>query len=300
MSEPMEFATCKNFESFEKLGRLDDWVMEPKLDGIRIQLHITADRVETWTRAGNAKHGALIAVETALQPYLKEFDGTVLDGEAVYIDVDTGLADFNWTARVMGSHTPTAIQKQRQAGKLLSYVAFDILALQGHDVRHLPLKDRRILLERFVDGIDELFLVYTEQVEPTIDNHVLFTERYGEGSVIKDLRERYIGKRSKAMLKWKKQDTEDVVITGFTPGQGKYADLIGAVKFGQYRDGELVERGQCSGMTDAVREEMALNQRDFIGMAMEITHNGVLVDGFRHPQFFRLRNDKPAEQCTWT
>lgn len=77
--------------------------------------------------------------------------------------------------------------------------------------------------------------------------------------------------------------------------------LIGAVKFGQYKDGVLVPRGRCSGMTMEQREMFTENQEEFIGSVMSVQHMGLTEDSLRHPQFVQLRDDKRPEECegTW-
>jgi ATP-dependent DNA ligase len=295
--QPLELSLCKSVTSLAGLA-LQHHVMEPKLDGIRIQLAIGDGRIQCWTRSNHDASGKMVAAEAALGDYLDALDGTVLDGEAVYID-ESGAADFNFTARCMGSGKDVCVQKQRTAKQYVSFVVFDILALRGTDVRHMPLAERRTLIETLVAKVDSDHVRITEQAAPTAEQHRIFTEQYGEGSVIKDVRSPYTAGRSKASLKWKKTLDEDVVVMGSEEGKGKFRGMVGAVVFGQYRDGVLVERGRCSGMTDAVREELTANLP--VGAVMVVTHNGVLAGGgFRHPQFSHFRSDKLAEQCEWT
>lgn len=301
-TKPFELAFCKSYEPTKPpAGFPHRWIMEPKLDGFRLQVIIDPlGEIATYTRTNHVATGKMPAVETAMRELSEALAGTVLDGEAVYID-ECGKADFNFTARVMGSGADVARTKQRVASKYVSFMAFDILWLQGRDVRGLPLKERRLLLERVVRAFESDHIVVTPQAPPSDAQHRFYTEAFGEGSVLKDLEAPYKAGRSKAMLKWKKVDTEDVVVMGMEPGKGKFAGQVGAVIFGQYKDGVLVERGQCSGMDDATRLRFTSDLP--IGRVMEITHNGVLAgDKFRHPQFARLRdiNDKRAEECTWS
>jgi ATP-dependent DNA ligase len=313
---PLELGFCKPITSLAGLTG-SRWIMEPKLDGFRLQVIVEGDgRVSSYTRTNHVATGKLLAVETAIREVAPALAGTVLDGEAVYLD-ETGLADFNYTARVMGSGTAVAVQKQRESGKYVSFMAFDILYLRGQDVRSLPLKERRKLLERVVRAFDSEHVLVTPQAPASEAQHAFYTDMYGEGSVVKDLEAPYRAGRSKAMLKWKKTLTEDVVILGMEPGKGKFEGQVGAVVFGQYgtpNSGHkcskyctgnpgfgLHERGQCSGMDDDTR--LAFTRNLPVGHVMEITHNGVLAgDKFRHPQFSRLRDlsDKAPVDCLWT
>lgn len=291
-AQPLPLALCDSITSLTKLD-LQHYVMEPKLDGFRLQAIVT-DKVSLFTRSQKSATGKMPAVEGALRMLPA---GTILDGEAVFLDPKTGAADFNQTARIMGSGTDKAVQKQRIAGNV-SYVVFDLLFLAGEDIRDLPLYARRALLEQVVEALSCPLIVATEQTTPTPEQHKFYTDFYGEGSVVKDRRAAYPSGRSKAMLKWKKCLDADVVVMGATEGKGKYTGMVGAIIYGQYKDGVLTERGQCSGVTDAQRRAFTDNLP--LGTVMEITHNGVQALGaFRHPQFNRIRTDKNAEDCTW-
>jgi ATP-dependent DNA ligase len=74
---------------------------------------------------------------------------------------------------------------------------------------------------------------------------------------------------------------------------------IGAVKFGKYdKEGNLVELGECSGLTDELRKDMSENPDKYIGQVMEIGAMEKTRDGFyRHPQFSRMRPDKNPHEC---
>lgn len=278
------------------------YVMEPKLDGYRLQLHVTATGVRCFTRTGADASGKMPAVDALLAPYLTALDGTILDGEAVIFRAD-GSADFNATARAMGSGLGECQRKQRASGEFVNLVAFDILAVQGQDVRGLPLADRRALLATFTDTVcsgSACAIRLVPQTAPSLAQHQEFTSAYGEGSVLKALGSRYPRGRSADWIKVKRVHDADVVVMGSAEGAGKFAGQVGAVQFGQYRDGVLTGRGQCSGMTDQVRRDLTRNLP--IGAVMTITHNGIQAGGgFRHPQFshFRDSTDKAAADCGW-
>jgi ATP-dependent DNA ligase len=79
-----------------------------------------------------------------------------------------------------------------------------------------------------------------------------------------------------------------------------YNGWIGAIRYGMYRDGQLIELGQTSGMSEAVREELTTNGDSYIGTVMEVEAFEQLPSGaFRHPRFMRFRDDKRPEECTW-
>ena len=118
-----------------------DWIHEIKYDGYRLRLERDGDRVRLITRNGYdwTKRYPWI-VEAALKNRVKQF---VIDGEAVVLGVD-GVADFD--ALHSGKHNDE-----------VQLYAFDILALDGDDLRSLPLSMRKTnlarLLARRPDGI---------------------------------------------------------------------------------------------------------------------------------------------------
>jgi ATP-dependent DNA ligase len=127
-----------------------EWLHEIKYEGFRMLVQRDGDRVRLITRGGYdwTKRYPRI-VRAALKNRHKQF---VIDGEAVILAVD-GYSDFN--ALHAGKHDDE-----------VQLCAFDVLAMDGNDLRHLPLSLRKInlqwLLARWPDGI---FLSDFEQGE---------------------------------------------------------------------------------------------------------------------------------------
>jgi len=283
------------------IGRLStgEWTMEPKLDGFRIQAVTSPAGVQLFTRTGRIATGKMPLVE----PRLAAFGAaglTVLDGEAV-VFVE-GKPDFNATASTMGSATDKCRARQAVTGHHVRYCLFDVLILAGTDLRTQPFSARHEYVTALskLAGDDAIRVV--PQADVCVTNHDRFVADYGEGSVLKELDAPYPGRRSPTWVKIKKSAQADVVLTGARPGNGKFYGQIGAVTFGQYRNGALTHRGTCSGMDDRTRAFITANLPSLIGRVFTITYNGDCGgDGFRHPQFHRWRNpnDKGPEQCTW-
>jgi bifunctional non-homologous end joining protein LigD len=124
-----------------KVPSTPDWLHEIKYDGYRLRVERDGDRVRLVTRNG---HGWTDRypwiVESALKNRIKQF---VIDGEAVVLGVD-GVPDFN------------ALHSRKHDEEVQLY-AFDILTLDGEDLRLLPLSLRKTnlarLLARRPDGI---------------------------------------------------------------------------------------------------------------------------------------------------
>ena len=110
--------------------------------------------------------------------------------------------------------------------------------------------------------------------------------------------------------------TEDVVIIGYDPPEQlskkkgseelsitKYAKLgwIGAVRFGQYRNGKLEHCGSMSGMTDAMRKEFSEHGEKYVGTVCSVLANEREEDTgkFRHPRWCGFRKDKKPTECIW-
>jgi ATP-dependent DNA ligase len=165
-----------------------EWLHEIKYDGFRLRVEREGDRVRLITRGGYdwTKRYPWI-VEAALKNRQKRF---VLDGEAVVLGVD-GISDFD--ALLSGKHNEE-----------VQLCAFDVLAIDGDDLRRLPLSMRKANLQRLLarrpDGI---FISQFEQGEIGPDLFRKACEFGLEGLVSKHRDRPYQGGRSKHWLKVK-------------------------------------------------------------------------------------------------
>lgn len=101
-------------------------------------------------------------------------------------------------------------------------------------------------------------------------------------------------------FKCKPVKTVDVLITGYEWGNGKFAGLVGAIRCSVRRDGKWIEIAKCSGMTDEERERLTemVDNNSLTGRVAEIQYQSIAARGrLEFPQFLRLREDKPAEEC---
>lgn len=283
-------------------GRL---LMQPKYDGFRMIAAIANRKVKLWTRAKKDNSGKAPYIDAEL---LRIFgDGTVLDGEFVALQynrdgtIDNGFAHVQ---SIMLSLRDRAVKVAQLTGRPLDYVIFDVLFLDGEDIRHLPYVQRLAMIQSRIEAAElkpnrvSLSLV----VEASDKTHDVMVNQGFEGSVIKHSHAPYSqGKRGRGWYKIKAQPTVDVVIAGFNEGKGKFDGLVGSVIYGQIdASGAFVVRGQCSGMDDATRVWISEHQDELVGTVMEIKHMGVLSDGgFRHPQYSRMRPDRIASDVHW-
>jgi bifunctional non-homologous end joining protein LigD len=281
------------------------WSLEPKHDGMRAIIEITDAGVEIYSRTGKSQKGKCPHLEHALS-FLPH--GTVLDGEIAMVvnsitvnGQDVPVVDFNKTMRVMGSGVEKAVLRQQELGEV-SFLVFDIMQYCGEDVTTYSQKYRNEL----VDMLDANYMVHNPKYETD------FAEVYAEliangveGAILKNLNAmQYVAGRSKNWLKVKSAKTFDVVVMGYTPGQGKYEGNLGAIEFGAYLpNGVLKYVGRCSGMTDEERGYWfkKLSTGVHPHGVIEVKANEMVGSGEyrtpRHPQYVTKRIDKNPEDC---
>lgn len=295
----------QNAEATKSIPCEGDWVIEPKYDGVRILAETWhecgRDGVEFFTRNDKVHSDTklpLIAAELsrAFPP------DTILDGEVICPEAqgDSRERIDNWgvVQTVLGS------KNQHPWHTRLLYVIFDVLAVGGQDARSLPLKQRRRLLEQAMikaDMDNTRRITLTPQYPATEEIHQRLCDSGWEGSIIKRLDAHYqSGKRGRGWYKLKPVVTVEGVIMGFKPGENSFSGMVGAIIFGQFRDGVLTERGKVSGFDMALRKAMTDDPDAYRNRVIEVTHEGVTrADKFRFPRFCRFRDDKDFQQVGW-
>jgi ATP-dependent DNA ligase len=171
-----------------KVPHTSDWLHEIKYDGYRLRVERNGDRVRLITRNGYdwTKRFPWI-VAAARKNRISQF---VIDGEAVILGVD-GVSDFD------------ALHSGKHNGEVQLY-AFDVLAMDGDDLRELPLSMRKASLARLLRGrSDGMFIAPFEQGEIGPD---LFQQacKFGLEGLVSKRRDRpYRAGRSKDWIKVK-------------------------------------------------------------------------------------------------
>ncbi|MEO7663589.1 MAG: non-homologous end-joining DNA ligase, partial [Candidatus Limnocylindrales bacterium] len=205
--------------------RDDDWLFEVKWDGYRLQAVVDDGKVRTFTRNGkdgDAYFPRLLAPATWITARQ-----AIVDGEVVAIG-DDGRPDFGLLQERLGIKGATG-----GAAAGLVYQAFDLLYLDGRSLLRVPLEDRKRLLKsvlhedrrvRYASHVDAEGVVFLEAC----------AEQGLEGAIAKHRRSTYEpGSRSKAWLKLKVRPEQELVVGGWTPGEGNAKDL-GALVVGTY------------------------------------------------------------------
>ena len=220
-----------------------DWLYEIKWDGFRVQAVVDGGKVRTWTRG-------LKDAETYFPRLLSpaswiDARQAIVDGEVVAIDED-GRPDFSLLQTKLG---------QPGVGGLV-YQPFDLLYLDGRLLLNVPLEDRKRLLRSVLR--DHPRVRFAAHVEAEGKAFYEAARLNGlEGIIAKLRRSRYEpGRRSNAWLKLKVRPEQELVIGGWTPGEGNARDL-GALAVGYYDDGKLRFAGKVgSGFTGAMRKDL--------------------------------------------
>ena len=229
-----------------------DWLFEVKWDGYRLQATINSGVVKTYTRRG--LDGATYFPGLLAPASWIAADQAIVDGEVVALDED-GAPDFGLLQE--------AISGLRAGGRAatsgtsrLRYQAFDLLYLDGRSLLRVPLEDRKRLLRSVLRETPRVR--FASHVEA---DGVAFHKAAGdlglEGIVAKLRRSAYEpGRRTPAWLKIKIRPEQDLVVGGYTPGEGNAKDL-GAVAVGVYDDGHLRFAGKVgSGFNARTRKEL--------------------------------------------
>jgi bifunctional non-homologous end joining protein LigD len=223
-----------------ELPSADHWLYELKLDGYRALVMKRRGRVTLFSRRGNNLNDRFPTIATAFS-FLA--DNTIVDGELVVLD-SHGKPSFS------------ALQHLQFTPEALHFYAFDLLAYQGKDLRKLPLRDRRELLEgHALKGMrDPVRLSATFKAPPR--QLIIAAKQAGlEGVVAKRVESRYeSGERSGAWIKYKTNKGQELVMGGYKPGTNGFEYLL----VGYYEGKDLIFIAKIrNGFTPALRREVS-------------------------------------------
>ncbi len=302
-------------DAFSRKG----WIFELKYDGYRVvagrdePAAAGKPEVRLFYRSGRE---ATVVFPDVVRFLTKLPYRLVLDGEVVVLD-ETGKPSFQLLQK-RALLTRRSDIERATAPYPATYFVFDLLGFEGHDLRGLPLTERKRLLKevlppagpiRYADHIEERGEAMYEQVG----------QMGLEGVVGKDANSLYRGGRSPKWIKVRAERTGDFVIVGFTRPKASRPGF-GALHLGQYSGSELIYAGRVgTGFDDKLLNELRAQmdgiacKKPAVSGEIPTTKEHVWIEPelvvevrfieytevgqLRHPVFVRLRDDKRPIEC---
>ena len=219
-----------------------EWTYEIKLDGYRAQALNDGEQTRLLSRNGKdlgQRFPALVPELAKAVPH-----GSIVDGELVALD-PSGKPSFS-------------LIQNSASGATFVFFAFDLLRLEGADLTHKPLSERRALLRTSLRPTDtvqlsESFNIPAKQMLELVRSHGL------EGVVAKRLSSTYEqGRRTGAWTKMRVELAQELVIGGYTPGtRGFDAVLVGFYRGDQLHFCASVRTGFVPASRRAVHAQLA-------------------------------------------
>lgn len=218
-----------------------DWLYEVKWDGVRALVFIENGQVRMLSRRGNAVEQQYPELQGIVD--VLEAESAIVDGEIVCFD-ENGVPSFQLLQNRIGAG-PKSAPKLSQA-QPASFFAFDLLYLDGYDLRRAPLIERKQILASILQP-DATFRLSEHFIGKGAELLEAVREKGLEGIVAKQAYSRYESKRSREWVKIKVLNQQDFVICGWIEGE---RDYFGALALAYYQDGKLVYAGNVgSGFT---------------------------------------------------
>ena len=219
------------------------WVHEIKWDGYRVSAYVADGKATIRTRNGHdwtARFPVIAAAVCALK-----VRSAVIDGEAVILD-DHGRSSF----------AELQADLDRHGSRRAVLYAFDLLFLNGEDLRQKPLEERRLALGSLIPTRSAI-LMSEEFSGAGADLFKIACENELEGIVSKRLDRAYHSGRSRDWLKTKCVLTDDFVIIGYQPGTGAVRAPLANLKIASFDGKRLRYAGAVgTGFSEAVAEAL--------------------------------------------
>jgi bifunctional non-homologous end joining protein LigD len=276
----------------DKVPNGDRWLHEIKFDGYRVQLRIANDDIKVFTRRGYDWTSRFRKV--AGDAYLISAGSAIIDGEVVVPAAD-GTTDFSVLQNELKGRSTKIV-----------LVAFDLLYLNGRDLRKLPLVERKAILKKLIEKTP---IQFSESFE--LDGREMFRHacRVGLEGVVSKVRDsRYPSDRTNDWVKVTCAQRETLPIAGFALDGNKWDGIY----VGREKAGQLIYAGKVDhGFTPETEKELRARLKPLIRKtqpyAKKIAHRGIWVEPsllaeieyraksaegkVRHPFFKGLRED---------
>jgi bifunctional non-homologous end joining protein LigD len=278
--------------SVDKVPSGKRWVHEIKFDGYRVQVHLRDAAVKIFTRRGHDWTNRFRKI--AADAWHVSAGSAIMDGEVVVPSAD-GTTDFS------------VLQNELKGrSKKIVLVAFDLLYLNGYDLRRLPLFERKVQLRKIISDTDVQFSESFEVDGTEMYKHACKTGLEGVVSKVRD--SRYNSGRTNDWVKKTCAQRETLAIAGFALDGKKFDGLYLA----RHKGDELVYAGKVDhGFDAASAKELQARLKPLTRKTQpytkRIAHRGIWVEPsllaeieyraksaegkVRHPIFKGLRED---------
>lgn len=229
----------------------DEWLYEMKYDGYRILAFVEGNSVRLITRNGNDITKRFFKIASSLIDLAKG-RAMVLDGEIVVTD-DSGKTDFQALQNYLKAQKP----------QTLTYIIFDLLAIDGEDIRGHSLMDRKEKLESLMqDAPNNLY--YSRYVKGYgKESFAAACEAGMEGIVGKKPDSIYSGNRNDDWIKLKCDKRQEFVIGGYSLSD-KRTSGVSSLLLGVYDGEELIYAGRVG--TGISENDMIVLESNFQGL----------------------------------
>jgi len=290
----------------------DQWLYEVKWDGVRAILFVEDNQLRILSRTG--KRCDQQYPELTVLPHFLKASSAILDGEIAVLD-ENGRSSFSLIQPRISVADPNSVAHLARSTPVTLFL-FDLLYLDGYDLRGVPLEERKRLLQGILTPTDHIrfsdhFVANGAAMLEAARTHGL------EGILAKRRSSKYEGRRNQDWLKIKVESRQEFVIGGFTHGE---RDYFSSLVLGLYDHGKLVHTGQVgTGFNDKSLKEiysriepLIIKKSPFSGTVkalrdvtwlkpelvaeikfLEFTPDGLL----RAPVFMALRADKNPKEC---
>jgi bifunctional non-homologous end joining protein LigD len=301
-------------ERMQRAFTKEGWLFEVKIDGYRMIGARVGGEGVLYTRNGRPAAQRFPEIRRALAAL--PFEGLILDGELAVSDSE-GRPHFQRLQQRALLKRPADIARA-EIELPATYHVFDVLAVEGHDLRGLPLLERRRVLAEVLPECGPLRSVdgFVTRGEAMLEE----VKKLGlEGVVAKRLDSPYRTGRSPAWKKLRLQRADDFVIVGYTLPRGSRRGL-GALHLASHVGGVLTYTGRVGtgfreADLDALREGLDSIRRETPACSGPLpeTRGNVWVEArvvcevryaertgegmLRHPSFLGIRPDKVPEEC---
>jgi len=249
--------------SIDKVPACERWVHEIKFDGYRVQVHLRAAAVKVFTRRGNDWTNRFRKI--AADAWNINAGSAIIDGEVV-VPAEDGTTDFS------------VLQNELKGrSKKIVMVAFDLLYLNGYDLRRLPLFERKALLKKIISKTDIQFSESFEIDGREMYKHACMTGLEGVVSKVRD--SEYVSGRVNDWVKKTCAQRETLAIAGFALDGKKWDGIY----LGRRKGKKLIYAGKVDhGFDSASAKDLKARLKPLIRetqpYAKKIAHRGIWVE----------------------